>query len=101
MKLLAIWFYGNQSMAKEHWRTGSHICRSAGGGHRGPQRLLVSSDGLQAGLEKESHGGWGRGVGGRTAEVDLVVVVVVVVITCQNLNVPLKGAIDFDMLFFM
>ena len=45
MKLLAIWFCGNRSMVKEYQRTGSHICRSAGGGHRGPQRLLAVSDG--------------------------------------------------------
>ena len=30
---------------KDRWRTGSHICRSAGGGHRGPQRLLASNNG--------------------------------------------------------
>ena len=44
-KLLAIWFCGNRSMAKGESEDRSHICRSAGGGHRGPQRPLAGSDG--------------------------------------------------------
>ena len=34
MKLVAIWFVGTEAWQKERRRTGSHICRSAGGGHR-------------------------------------------------------------------
>ena len=45
MKLLAIWFCGNRSMARGGRRTGSHICRSVGCRHLGPQRLLACSDG--------------------------------------------------------
>ena len=35
-------FVGTEAFQKQHWRTGSHICRSAGGGHRGPQRLWIT-----------------------------------------------------------
>ena len=66
---------GTEAWQKERRRTGWHICRSAGGGHRGPQRLLAGSDGCQGWLGKESHGGEGGG-GGGSAEVHLVVVVV-------------------------
>ena len=52
---------GTEAWQKERWRTGSHICWSAEGGHRGSQRLLAGSDGWQGWLEKESHGvDWGR-----------------------------------------
>ena len=62
---------GTEVWQKERRRTGSLICRSAGGGHRGPQRLLAGSDGWQGWPEKEKHG--------ESTEVDLKVVVVVVV----------------------
>ena len=39
-KLLAIWFCGNWSRTKLVSETGSHIGRSAGDGHWGPQRLV-------------------------------------------------------------
>ena len=45
IKLIANGFIGTEAWQKERRRTGSHICRSAGGGHRGPQRLLAGSDG--------------------------------------------------------
>ena len=46
MKLLEIWgFLGTEAWQKKHWRTGWHICRSAGDGHRDPQSLLAGSDG--------------------------------------------------------
>ena len=48
---------GTEAWQKERRRTGSHICRPAGGGHQGPQRLLAGSNGWQGWLEKESHGG--------------------------------------------
>ena len=60
---------GTKAWRKERRRTGWHICLSAGGGHRGPQRLLAGNDGRQGWLEKESHGS--------STEIDLVVVVVV------------------------
>ena len=63
---------GTEAWQKGRRRTGSHICRSAGGEHRGPQRLLAGSDGWQGWLEKEYHGG--------STEVDLVVVAVAVVV---------------------
>ena len=76
MKLLAIWFCGNRSMATGVTEDKLAVCESAGGGNRGPQRLLAGSDGWQGWLEKESwKGGWGGG-GGELIEVDLVVVVV-------------------------
>ena len=45
MKLLEIGFVGTEAWQKERRRTGAHICRSAGGGHHGPQRLLADGDG--------------------------------------------------------
>ena len=45
MKLLVIWYVGTKAWQKECRETGSHICRSAGGGHRGPQDLFVGSSG--------------------------------------------------------
>ena len=64
---------GTEASQTERWRTGSHMCQSSGGGHRGPERLHGSSDGWQGWLEKEP---WGGG-GGGSIEVDLVVVVVI------------------------